>query len=101
MQLNRGFEREYKERHNPIWPELETVLKQHGVLSYSIFLNPQTRQLFGYAEIEDEERWSAIAQTPECRRWWEYMSDIMETNPDKSPAAMEIREVFHIEKERD
>lgn len=43
------------------WPELEKVLKDHGVSNYSIFLHPETRQLFGYAEIENEEQWASAA----------------------------------------
>jgi L-rhamnose mutarotase len=96
MSVKPGFELEYEKRHNPIWPELEAVLKAHGVLSYSIFLDPATRQLFAYAEIEDEARWNAIAQTPVCRRWWAYMKEIMSANPDDSPVSKELREVFHI-----
>jgi L-rhamnose mutarotase len=100
MSVKPGFEAEYEKRHNPIWPELEATLKEHGVLSYSIFLDPATRQLFAYAEIEDEARWNAIAQTPVCQRWWAYMGDIMPANPDNSPASKELREVFHIQQSR-
>jgi L-rhamnose mutarotase len=63
MSVNTGMEEEYERRHSPIWPELESLLKEHGVLNYSIFLDIQTRQLFGYAEIEDDERWSSIANS--------------------------------------
>jgi L-rhamnose mutarotase len=97
MSVNPGCEAEYERRHRPIWPELEAVLKQHGVHNYSIYLHPQTRQLFGYVEIEDESRWAAIAQTPQCRKWWAHMKDIMPSNPDNSPIAVELREVFHID----
>src|SRR5690349_15884966 len=69
MSVHAGHEVEYERRHRPIWPELERVLKAHGVHNYSIFLHPETRQLFGYVEIEDEARWAAIARTPECQRW--------------------------------
>ena len=69
MSVNSGSEVEYENRHRPIWPELEEVLKKHGVHNYSIFLHPETRQLFGYAEIESEARWNAIAQTPVCKKW--------------------------------
>jgi hypothetical protein len=55
MSVNAGAEAEYEKRHNPIWPELEKVLKDHGVSNYSIFLHAETHQLFGYAEIESEE----------------------------------------------
>ena len=97
MSVDAGKEQEYERRHRPIWPELEAVLKQHGVHNYSIFLLPETRQLFAYAEIEDEERWAAIARTEVCRRWWRHMRDVMPSNPDSSPAAANLREVFHID----
>ena len=97
MSGNAGQEAEYERRHRPIWPELEAVLKAHGVHNYSIFLLPQTRQLFAYAEIEDEAAWNAIAQTEVCQRWWKHMGDVMPSNPDHSPVATEMREVFHID----
>jgi L-rhamnose mutarotase len=97
MSVDRGMEEEYERRHSPIWPELEAVLKRHGVLNYSIFLDPETRQVFGYAEIEDEEGWSAIAQTPICESWWAYMKEIMPSNTDNSPISRELKEVFHID----
>jgi len=97
MSVNAGQEVEYERRHRPIWPELEAVLKKHGVHNYSIFLHPPTRQLFGYVEIEDEARWAAIARTPECQRWWQHMGDLMPSNPDHSPVSAELREVFHID----
>ena len=97
MTVNPGAEAEYEKRHQQIWPELEKVLKDHGVHNYSIFLLAETRQLFAYAEIEDEARWNAIAQTPECQRWWTHMSDVMPSNTDDSPVAAPLREIFHLE----
>ena len=97
MSVHAGKEKEYKDRHNPIWPELKSILKKHGVHNYSIFLNPETHQLFGYVEIEDESRWQAIAQTPECQKWWRHMSDVMPSNPDPSPKSATLREVFHLD----
>ena len=97
MSVHEGQEQEYERRHSPIWRELEDVLKQHGVHNYSIFLDERTRTLFGYAEIEDEAQWNAIAQTDVCQRWWKHMADVMPSNPDSSPVAANLREVFHIE----
>ena len=87
---------EYQKRHNPIWPELEATLKAHGVLNYSIFLQPESHQLFAYAEIQDEQQWQAIAGTEICRRWWAYMKDIMPSHPDNSPVVTDLKEVFHL-----
>lgn len=100
MSVHPGQEAEYERRHRPIWPELEAVLKAHGVHNYSIFLLPETRQLFAYAEIEDEARWNAIAQTPECRKWWAHMSDIMPSDINDNshrPVSSSLREVFHMD----
>ena len=98
MSVHAGKVEEYERRHSPVWPELEETLEAHGVTSYSIFLHPGTRQLFAYAEIESEERWNAIAETEVCRRWWAHMVDLMPSNPDDSPVAEDLKEVFHIEK---
>ena len=89
---------EYVRRHDPIWRELEDALLAHGVSSYSIYLDPETSDLFGYAEIESEERWQTIASTDVCRRWWRHMRDLMPSNPDDSPIARDLREVFHLER---
>jgi L-rhamnose mutarotase len=97
MSVNAGAEEEYERRHRPIRDELADVLKAHGVHNYSIFLHPETRQLFGYAEIESEERWAAIAATEVCQRWWKHMADVMPSNADASPVSASLREVFHLD----
>lgn len=96
MKLKAGCQTEYESRHNPIWPELQSVLKQHGVSNYSIFLDRTTDNLFAYVEIESEELWARIAATDECRRWWSHMKELMLTNADESPAAVSLDEVFHL-----
>jgi len=97
MAVNSDAHDEYERRHRPIWQELEDVLRSHGVHNYSIFLDPSTSQLFGYAEIESEPRWAAIAATDECRRWWAFMRDVMPSNADNSPISRDLKEVFHID----
>lgn len=99
MRVNPGQEAEYTRRHSPIWAELEEVLRQHGVQCYSIFLDPDTDDLFAYAEIESEERWAAIAGTEVCRRWWRSMRELMPSNADDSPVSSDLREVFHLERD--
>jgi L-rhamnose mutarotase len=97
MTLEAGNQAEYERRHQPIWAELQEVLKSHGVSNYSIFLHRQTEQLFAYAEIESEELWNRIAETEACRRWWAFMKDLMITNTDGSPVAVALDEVFHLD----
>ncbi|MDB4292586.1 L-rhamnose mutarotase [Maribacter sp.] len=87
---------EYTKKHNPIWPELQEVLKNHGVRNYSIFLDAETHFLFGYAEIASEEKWHAIADTEICKKWWAHMRDLMETNSDYSPVSIDLKDVFYM-----
>lgn len=96
MKLKSGCQDEYERRHNPIWPELQQVLKSHGVSNYSIFLDRSSDNLFAYAEIESEDQWAKIATTDECRRWWLHMKELMLTNFDDSPVAVTLDEVFHL-----
>ena len=96
MSVHQGREEEYERRHNPIWQELADTLTAHGVRTYSIFLDRETGDLFGYAEIESEERWQAIATTEVCRRWWKYMRELMPSNADDVPISRPLDEVFHL-----
>jgi len=97
MTLKADSQAEYEKRHNPIWPELQRTLKEHGVSNYSIFLEPGSDLLFAYAEIESEERWQRIAETEICQRWWASMSELMLTQPDDSPQTVALSEVFHLD----
>ena len=97
MQLNPGKAVEYEKRHNELWPEMADMLRAHGGKNYSIFLDPDTNVLYGYIEIEDEELWKKVADTPINRKWWDFMADIMETNPDNSPVSHDLKLMFHLD----
>ena len=99
FQARPGTAAEYERRHNPIWPELERLLKDYGARNYSIYLHEETNMLFGYAEIEDEERFQKIAETDVCRRWWRYMAEVLVCELPDSPKGKEdgLREVFHLD----
>ena len=97
MKLYKGMEEEYKKRHNEIWPELVAQIKSQGVSNYSIFLNEKTGELFSYLEVEDEVAWANRGADELTQKWWDYMADIMETNPDNSPVFIPLDEVFHLD----
>ncbi len=88
---------EYEKRHNEIWPEMVKALHEHGASNYSIFLEKETSKLFGYVEIENEEKWAQMAKTEINQKWWEFMQPVMETHPDNSPVTTHLKEVFHLE----
>ena len=75
---------------------MKALLSSHGVHNYSIHLFAEQNLLFGYAEVESEEQWAAIADTEICKKWWAYMKDVMPSNPDNSPVSKELKEVFYL-----
>ena len=97
MKLYPGMEKEYEKRHNELWPAMIDMIHEHGGKNYTIALDPETLILFGYIEIEDEELWSKGADTAINRKWWDFMADIMETNPDNSPVSKDLKVLFHLD----
>jgi L-rhamnose mutarotase len=95
MKLKPGFEKEYKKRHDEIWPELSGELTRAGVFDYSIFLDEETLTLFAVQKLEDDNTADQLPNNPVVRKWWDYMADIMEVNPDHSPVEKRLPEVFH------
>lgn len=97
MKLKPGFEAEYKKRHDEIWPELARLLSDTGIQDYSIFLDEETLTLFAVQKISADFDQKLLPNHPIVKKWWAYMSDIMETNPDNSPVALSLKEVFHLD----
>lgn len=97
MTVYPDMHQEYEKRHNEIWPEMVEELRKHGGKNYSIFLDKDTNTLFGYVEIEDEEKWKRMASTEINQEWWKFMEPVMETNPDASPVSNDLKEVFHMD----
>ena len=96
MKLKPGFEAEYKKRHDEIWPELAELLKESGVSDYSIFLDHETNILFAVQKQSGDQGSQDLGTNPVVRKWWDYMSDIMESNPDHSPVTIPLTEVFYL-----
>lgn len=97
MYLKPGYESEYERRHNAIWPELKKLLKDAGVYDYSIFWDRDTNLLFAVQKVEGESGSQDLGTNPIVKKWWDYMADIMEVNPDNSPVSVPLQEVFYME----
>ena len=97
MKLKKGFEAEYKKRHDAIWPDLSRLLKESGISDYSIFLDESTSTLFAVQKLGENNSAETLPSSPVLRKWWEYMADIMETNADNSPVVVSLTEVFHLD----
>ena len=97
MKMNPGFKEEYKKRHAALWPEMRKMLKDSGVGNYSIFLDEETNTLFGYQEVTGEGGSQELGTEAIVQKWWDYMADIMEVNPDNSPVSIPLEEMFYME----
>ena len=97
MKLYPGFKEEYRRRHREIWPELVELLKNEGISNYSIFLDEETNTLFAYQEQSGQSSSQDLGSTEIVKKWWKYMADIMETNPDNSPVTIPLEQVFYME----
>jgi len=96
MKLNPGQKEEYKRRHNAIWPELVKLLHDHGVSDYHIFFDEETDLLFAVQDQGGESSSQDLGENPIVQKWWAFMADIMETNPDHSPVSVPLEEVFYM-----
>jgi L-rhamnose mutarotase len=78
-----GCAEEYQRRHRRIWPELEELLRDAGVLRYTIYIHGEL--VFSHMEVVDYDAMVArVAGDPVARRWEEQFEDILEY-PDADP----------------
>ena len=97
MKLLPGTEAEYRKRHDEIWPELVKELQAAGVRDYVIYLDPRTLTLYASQKLTEHNTADQLAQTQIVKKWWAYMADLMETNPDRSPVEYELEEMFYMD----
>ena len=63
----------------------------------SIYLDEETNILFASQKQSGNQSSQDLGQNPVVQKWWAYMADIMETNPDNSPVTIPLEEVFYME----
>jgi len=97
MKLKPGFRDEYKKRHDEIWPELKELLTASGISDYSIFLDEETDTLFASQKSSGDGGSQDLGSLEIVKKWWAYMADIMETNPDNSPVTTDLPELFYLQ----
>lgn len=97
MKLKPGAAAEYRRRHDDIWPELKSLLSGAGIYDYTIFLDEETDTLFAVQKASGDHGSQELGNSEIVQRWWAYMADIMETNPDNSPKSKALTEMFHLD----
>lgn len=97
MKLKPGMVDQYRLKHQMIWPELKTLLKENGISEYSIFFDRETQSLFAFQKLSGQQNSQDLGQEEVVRRWWKCMADLMEVNEDGSPQTLELNEVFYLD----
>ena len=97
MKLKPGFREEYIKRHNEVWPGIVELIERSGISDYSIYLDDETDILFGVQKVSGETSSQDLGAVEIQQKWWDYMSDIMDVNPDNSPVTVYLDEVFHMD----
>lgn len=86
---------EYQRRHDEIWPEMQEVLDQAGIVNYTIW--SVGNELFGYYECTKGIEYAAKIQAESeiVKRWNEYMEDVMCMDVDPVTGAQPLmKKVF-------
>jgi L-rhamnose mutarotase len=86
----------YKKRHDEIWPELVELLHEVGVSDYSIFFDEESSILFAVLRRTRDHKMDFLPEKEVMKKWWKFMGDIMETNPDGSPSTKNLDQMFHL-----
>ena len=97
MRLKPGCAKEYKKRHDEIWPELKAELRKAGISDYSIYLDEKTNTLFAFQYLADDNTKDELPKLDIMKKWWHMMKDIMDSNPDESPVSDPLKEMFHMD----
>jgi L-rhamnose mutarotase len=97
MKLKPGAVDEYRRRHDALWPDLAQALRDAGIHDYSIFLDEQTLDLFAVLKLHEGDTSAELPAQPVMWRWWDYMADLMETEPGNRPREWPLTPMFHLE----
>lgn len=95
MKLAPGMRDEYRRRHDAICPELLELVRQAGLTDYSIHFDEETNSLFAVVWRSDDHKMNELKNSPVMQKWWAYMADIMETEPDNEPVSVPLETMFH------
>jgi L-rhamnose mutarotase len=97
MRLKPGNAREYRRRHDEIWPELKSALTRAGIRDYSIFLDEDGLTLFAVLRLTPDNTRRELRSLPVMRRWWDFMADLMEVDQTNRPIERPLTPVFHMD----
>lgn len=95
FRLKPGKQQEYKKRHDKIWPEMVSILKNAGIRNYSIWCYGE--MLFANYEIDDSAKAQEVLNNSEVYiRWRDYMEDIIFIDADTGQKEWDMELLFYL-----
>jgi len=85
-------------RHDEIWPELKALIHSTRELDFSIFLDEETNILFAVQKQTGNASLHDLGTSLLVKRWWAYMADIMDRNPDNSSVTIPLQKLFYMKR---
>jgi L-rhamnose mutarotase len=97
FQLKPGQENEYQRRHDAIWPDLVTALKDAGIANYTLFRRGRT--VIAYCECDPDAAtaFDKVGATDVNRRWSAWFEDVIEDLSDTDGNLFTAEEVWHLD----
>jgi L-rhamnose mutarotase len=100
LKMNPERIREYKERHQAVWPEMLEALRRNGWHRYSLFMRGDG-VLFGYFETPEDFHAALEGMSKEeiNKRWQQSVAPFFEdlNGSYADEVMMELEEVFHLD----
>ena len=97
FELHEGAEDEYKRRHDAIWPELVSAIKEAGLSNYSLFR--RGTQVVAYVEADPDvaTAFALVGASEHNARWSEWFEDLIVNLTDAKGQLISLQEVWHLD----
>lgn len=97
FEIRPGTEAEYQRRHDEIWPEMVSLLKDAGVSNYTIFRRGTQIYLYLECEPDRETCFERIGASEVNARWSAWFEDIIVDMTDEQGQLRWAEEVWHLD----
>ena len=97
MQLKPGVTAEYRRRHDQLWPELGDAARRRHLRLLDLPRRGDAASCSPCSSCGPATAATSFPQHPVMRRWWSYMAELMETEPDQRPREWPLVPMFHFD----
>ena len=97
FELYPGKEAEYKQRHDQIWPEVVTAMRDAGIKNYSLFRRGTQIIAYGECYPDAATAFGTFGATEVYARWSAEFKAVIATFADDRGNIFRADEVWHLD----